>query len=208
MRILSPTRERILDEVERLIALKGVYGFRLRDVAEPLEVRVPAIYKHYKSRDDVLVEVSRRFIALLAEQFQPTPGSAPEASLHAALDRFVEFKMYHPAYVRLALADFATPGGGMEYVTLAAGGSFQENFSAGPLSAMYRRLRLLLRAGVRAGVFRRMDAADFYRVVYSTLLMRLVFPDESLLLREPTRAQVRKVQAWLWNLARRYCQLP
>ncbi len=208
MLIHSPTRERILDEVERLIALKGVYGFRLLDVAEPLEVRVPAIYKHYKSRDDVLVEVSRRFIALLGEQFQPTPGAAPAASLHAALDRFVEFKMYHPAYVRLALADFATPGGGMEYVTLAAGGSFQENFSAGPLAAMYRRLRVLLRAGVRDGVFRRMDAADFYRVMYAALLMRLVFPNESLLLRPPTRPQVRRVQDWLWNLARRYCQPP
>ena len=41
-----PTSERILDEVERLIAAKGVYGFRLRDVAEPLGVQVPAIYKH------------------------------------------------------------------------------------------------------------------------------------------------------------------
>jgi AcrR family transcriptional regulator len=209
MQMQSPTRERILDEVERLIAFKGVYGFKLRDVAEPLDVRVPAIYKHYKSRDDVLVEVSRRFIALLAEQFQPTPGAGPEESLHAALNRFVEFKIYHPAYARLALADFATPGGGMEYVTLAAGGSFQENFSAGPLSAMFQRLRALLRTGVREGVFRRrLDAADFYRVIYSALLMRLVFPDESLLLRQPTRAQVRKVQAWLWNLARRYCQPP
>ncbi len=97
----------------------------------------------------------------------------------------------------------------MEYVTLAAGGSFQENFSQGPLSAMFQRLRALLRTGVRAGVFRRgLDAADFYRVIYSALLMRLVFPDESLLLRPPTRAQVRTVQAWLWNLARRYCQPP
>ena len=65
-----PTRERILDEVERLIASKGVYGFKLRDVAKPLHVQVPAIYKHYASRDDVLVEVSRRFIGLLAVQFQ------------------------------------------------------------------------------------------------------------------------------------------
>ncbi|MDB6085739.1 MAG: hypothetical protein JWN43_3620, partial [Gammaproteobacteria bacterium] len=38
-----PTRERILDEVERLIASKGVYGFKLRDVAERLDMKVPAI---------------------------------------------------------------------------------------------------------------------------------------------------------------------
>src|ERR1700738_2323255 len=107
----APTRERILDEVERLIAFKGVYGFTLRDIAEPLNVRVPAIYKHYKDRDDVLVEVSRRFIKLLAQQFARNPALPPAAELRVALDRFVEFKMSHPAYVRLALVDFATPGG-------------------------------------------------------------------------------------------------
>jgi len=202
----TPTRERILDEVELLIASKGVYGFKLRDVAEPLGVRVPAIYKHYKSRDDVLIEVSRRFIALLAEQFQATPGASPEQALQTALNRFVEFKMEHPAYVRLALADFATPGGGMDYVKLAAGGSFQDNFSNGPLATMHSRLRTLLRAGARAKSFRRVDPTDFYRVVKSALLIRLVFPDDSLLLRRPSRVQVRSVQTWLWELAWRYCQ--
>jgi AcrR family transcriptional regulator len=198
------TRERILDEVERLIAIKGVYGFKLRDVAEPLDVRVPAIYKHFSSRDDVLVEVSRRFIALLGEQFQPAPNSSPVTALHAALNRFVEFKMLHPAYVRLALVDFATPGGGMDYVKRAAGGSFQDNFSSGPLAAMHRRLRGLLRDGRRAGAFRRVDATDFYRLVKSVLLVRLVFPDDALTLRRPTRAQIRAVQRWLWGVASRY----
>jgi AcrR family transcriptional regulator len=199
-----PTRERILDEVEGLIASKGVYGFKLRDVAEPLDVRVPAIYKHYKSRDDVLVEVSRRFIALLADQFQPLPGADPSAALRAALNRFVEFKMLHPAYVRLALVDFASPGGGMDYVKVAAGGSFEDNFSNGPLAAMHARLRRLLRAGVRARQFRRVDPTDFYRVVKSALLIRLVFPNDSLLLRRPAPKDLRAVQAWLWDMAAGY----
>lgn len=201
------TRERILDEVERLIAFKGVYGFKLRDVAEPLDVRVPAIYKHFNSRDDVLVEVSRRFIALLAEQFQAGRKRRPDSALRAALNRFVEFKMLHPAYVRLALVDFATPGGGMEYVKLAAGGSFQDNFSSGPLAAMHRRLRGLLRDGARAKVFRRVDATDFYRLVKSVLLVRLVFPDDTVMLRKPTRAQIRSVQRWLWGVASGYLAL-
>ncbi len=204
----TPTRERILDEVERLIASKGVYGFKLHDVAKPLGVQVPAIYKHYKSRDDVLIEVSRRFIALLAAQFQATPGASPVEALHAALNRFVEFKMFHPAYVRLALIDFATPGGGMDYVKVAAGGSFQDNFSNGPLAAMHERLRRLLRAGARSKDFRRIDATDFYRIMKSALLIRLVFPDDSLLLRRPRPADLRKVQAWLWEIAKRYCFTP
>ena len=84
-----PTRQRILDEAERLIAVKGVYGFTLRDIAVPLGVQVPAIYKHYKSRDDVMIELSRQFIAMLAAQFALQPTLAPPAALHAALDAFV-----------------------------------------------------------------------------------------------------------------------
>jgi AcrR family transcriptional regulator len=195
------TRDRILDEVERLIATKGVYGFKLRDVAERLDLRVPAIYKHYRSRDDVLVEVSRRFVALLGVQFDASGTRRPAAALHAALNRFVEFKMFHPAYVRLALVDFATPDGGMDYVKRAAGGSFEDNFSAGPLAAMHARLGVLLQNGVKSKQFRRVDPTDFYRVVKSSLLIRLVFPNDELLLRRPTPAEVRMIQRWLWDLA-------
>jgi AcrR family transcriptional regulator len=196
-----PTRDRILNEVERLIALKGVYGFKLQDVARPLGVQVPAIYKHYQNRDDVLVEVSRRFILLLAAQFESRPSQEPAAALRFALNRFVEFKLQHPAYVRLALVDFATPEGGMEYVKRAAGGSFQDNFSNGPLAPMHQRLRQLLLAGARSKHFRRVDATDFYRVVKSALLIRLVFPDDELLLRSPSPAEVRSIQRWLWDIA-------
>ena len=201
----TPTRERILDEVERLIAFKGVGGFVLRDVAEPLEVQVPAIYKHFKSRDDVLVEVARRFIVLLAEQFRPDPELGPSAAMRGVLDALVEFLMGHPAYVRLALIDFATPGGGMEYVKLASGGSFQDNFSSGPLAAMHARLRALLRRGARAKEFRAVDATDFYRLLKAVLLIRLVFPHDTLLLRRrPTPAEVRAVQRWLRDIASRF----
>jgi AcrR family transcriptional regulator len=199
-----PTRQRILDEAERLIAVKGVYGFTLRDIAAPLGVQVPAIYKHYKSRDDVMIELSRQFIALLAGQFAPLPTLAPPAALRAALDAFVDLMVSHPAYVRLALVDFATPGGGMDYVKLAAGGSFKENFFGGPLAAMHTRLRKLLRAGIRSGEFRRIDASDFYRVVKASILIRLVFPDDELLLRRPTSSEIRAAKSWLWDIAARY----
>jgi AcrR family transcriptional regulator len=199
-----PMRQRILDEAERLIAVKGVYGFTLRDIAAPLGVQVPAIYKHYKSRDDVLIEVSRRFVALLAGQFELRPRLTPVAAFQAALEDFVELMMSHPAYVRLALVDFATPGGGMDYVKLAAGGSFKENLATGPLAAMHVRLRALLRAGIRSGEFRRVDASDVYRLLKSALLIRLVFPDDTLLLRNPTARELRDARRWLWDVATRH----
>ena len=200
-KVPAPMRQRILDEAERLIAVKGVYGFTLRDIAAPLGVQVPAIYKHYKSRDDVLIELSRRFIALLAAQFALQPELHPIAALRAALDEFVEHMMKHPAYVRLALVDFATPGGGMDYVKLAAGGSFKENFIGGPLAAMHARLRKLLQAGVRVRKFRRVDASDLYRIVKAAILIRLVFPDDALLLRRPSAVEIRAAKRWLWDVA-------
>jgi len=199
----APTRERILDQAERLIAARGVYGFTLRDIAAPLRMRAPAIYKHYKSRDDVLIGVSRRFITLLAAQFDFKADSRPFEALRAALNEFVRMMIDHPAYVRLSLVDFATPGGGMEYVKLAAGGSFQENFTDGPLAAMHARLRAFLKAGARSGEFRRADSTDVYRLLKAALLIRLVFPDDALLLRRPSAEELRGVQRWLWNIAKR-----
>jgi AcrR family transcriptional regulator len=200
------TRSLILKEAEHLIALKGVYGFTLKDIADPLGVRVPAIYKHYRSRDDVLVEVSRRFIILLSQQFQHSADALgdPAQTLRRAIDGFVEFHIEHPAYVRLSLTDFAAPQGGMEYISRAAGGVFRDNLSSGPLAPMHRRLRELVRAGELTGAFRRVSALDFYRLIKSTLLIRLVFPDDLLVTGARRAAISRRVKALLWDVASRY----
>jgi AcrR family transcriptional regulator len=201
-----PTRSLILNEVERLIARKGVYGFTLHDVAEPLGVRVPAIYKHFKSRDDVLIELSRRFIEGLARQFAPAPrtGTDPAAFLRRRLDEFVDFHLDNPAYVRLSLVDFATPEGGMEYLSLASGGPLHESPHVGPLATMHRHLAELLENGRKTRQFRAVVALDFYLIVKSVLLIRLVFTNDTLLSGKPSPVQVAEVKASLWDLARRY----
>jgi AcrR family transcriptional regulator len=201
-----PTRSLILNEVERLIARKGVYGFTLQDVAGPLGVQVPAIYKHFKSRDDVLVELSRRFIEGLSRQFAPSPraGSDAVAMLKRRLDEFVDFHLDNPAYVRLSLVDFATPEGGMEYLTLASGGPLHETPHVGPLAIMHRHVATLLDAGRKAGAFREVVALDFYLIVKSVLLIRLVFRNDTLLTGKPSPSQVAETKSTLWDVARRY----
>jgi len=202
----APTRERILDEAERLIASKGVFGFALKDISDPLEVRVPAIYKHYESRDDVLVAVSRRYITLLSQQFSYAPQALaqPTQTLQQVVEEFARFHLAHPAYVRLSLIDFATPQGGMEYIRLAAGGPFRSNLSAGPLAPMHRRLRNLLEAGIKSGDFRDVAAIDFYRLIKSVLLIRLVFPDDLLIISPASSASQRNVERMLWDTALRH----
>jgi AcrR family transcriptional regulator len=201
-----PTRERILSEVQQLIASKGVYGFTLRDVAAPLGVQVPAIYKHYADRDDVLIEVSRLFIQTLAQEFRIPAGGLerPARTLRRALDAFVDFHIANPGYVRLSLVDFATPGGGMEYVKRAAGGPFEVSVRSGPLTPMYERVREIIEAGHRAGSFRQVRALDFYRLIKASLLFHLVFPDDMLLKGNASPAQIRAVKRDLWDVAVRY----
>lgn len=205
-RQLLSTGELILQEAERLITLKGVYGFTLKDISEPLGVQVPAIYKHYKSRDDVLIALARRFISELSQQFKyPTSALAkPTAALRQAVGRFAEFHIRHPAYVRLSLADFATPQGGMEYVRLASGGTFRDNLTAGPLAPMHGRLELLMLAGRRLGEFRTVAALDLYRLLKSTLLLRLVYPDDLLSNTAQLDAQIRQIKALIWDVTNRY----
>jgi AcrR family transcriptional regulator len=203
----GPTRDLILDEAERLIAAKGVYGFTLKDIAQPLGFQVPSIYKHYRSRDDVLVALARRYITLLSEQFHYSPEALaqPSRTLQQLVEDFARFHIAHPSYVRLSLTDFATPQGGMEYIRTAAGGPFRSNLSSGPLAPMHRRLQKLLIAGKSAGEFRATSELDFYRFLKSVLLIRLVFPDD-LLASRPSVSVQRSIEAMLCDQVTRYLE--
>ena len=201
-----PTRELILQEAERLIEKKGVAGFALKDVVAPLGVRVPSVYKHYSSRDDVLVALSRRYIEELAGHFAYPPEALehPIETLKQCVLEYVRFHITHPAYVRLALVDLATPNGGIEYLRLAAGGPFSANVTSGPLAAMHRRLRKLLIAGQQRNEFRPISPVDFFRVVKGSLLLRLVFPDDLLVAPGPSANLIRSIEAWTWDVAHQY----
>jgi hypothetical protein len=92
----------------------------------------------------------------------------------------------------------------MEYIRLAAGGPFRSNLSAGPLAPMHRRLRILLEAGTKSGDFREVAAIDFYRLIKSVLLLRLVFPDDLLSTSQTNATSQRNVERMLWDTALRH----
>ena len=51
------TRERILDAAAYVLSRRGYAGTRLSDVADQAELRAPAIYYYFSSRDDLVEEV-------------------------------------------------------------------------------------------------------------------------------------------------------
>ena len=50
----SLSREIILDETANILMASGVANFRLKDLAEQLQVTIPNIYRYFNSREDLI----------------------------------------------------------------------------------------------------------------------------------------------------------
>ena len=54
------TKERILDEALRLFAQSGYMGTSMNDIADRMGVTKAALYKHYKSKQEILDSILRK----------------------------------------------------------------------------------------------------------------------------------------------------
>jgi len=61
------TKELVLDHASRLLLDGGPPAFRMRDLADSLGVTIPYIYKHFKSREEI---ISEAYVFLVAEQLE------------------------------------------------------------------------------------------------------------------------------------------
>lgn len=90
-------RVRLLDAAARLFADRGYDGVSMRDLGSAADVSGPAVYRHFASKQDVLVEllvgISERLLSDGREQIDGAGGP------QEALDRLVT------AHARFAVAD-------------------------------------------------------------------------------------------------------
>ena len=168
------TRELILEVAEEVIAREGIEGMRLRDLAEPIGIRVPSIYAHFRGREDVLTGLAERYIELLAQQFPDDGDPDAMATLERGIRGYARFLAENKAYARLLLRDLAV--GGMPEIDKATGGTMVENMEAGPLAPLHKRVSNILKRGARNGQFRPMRIESFSRALVGLALTSLAYP--------------------------------
>lgn len=104
------TRERILEVAEELIALHGVEGFQLKDVAARIGIRPPSIFAHFAGREAIAQAVAERMIGGIANLVDEVPGETPAETLKRWVRNLVAYLSENPAHVRLILRDMAHVG--------------------------------------------------------------------------------------------------
>lgn len=101
----AQTRARIVDAAAYILSRSGYAAFRLADVARQAEVRTPAIYYYFQSRDELIAEVLRVGIAQTRGHVCSTLAELPSEA--HPMDRLIAAVHAHLVYL-LDLSDYAT----------------------------------------------------------------------------------------------------
>jgi AcrR family transcriptional regulator len=104
------TRDKIIEIAESLIARHGPDGFQLQNVTELLGITPPAIYNHFKDRDDLVAQVAQKGGRLLEEKMRRQPDEDILSSLRRNAREYVAFLAKNPAHARIILWDMARQG--------------------------------------------------------------------------------------------------
>ena len=100
----AQTRRRVLDAAAKILAAKGFAGTRLSDIADEAELRAPAIYYYFRSREDLVEEVmwvgnkgTREYVVKTLDALDP--ATSP-------LDRILVAVKAHLEHI-LGISDYA-----------------------------------------------------------------------------------------------------
>ena len=96
---MRKTRELILQTALKLFSQKGFEAVSVRDIAAELELTAPALYVHFKSKQDILEAILRRMEERDAELSgqdgvpQETFADNPNSYDHVSLDNLMVFTL-------------------------------------------------------------------------------------------------------------------
>jgi len=150
----SGTREKIIEIAESLIARHGPDDFQLQNITDLLGLTPPAIYNHFKDRDELVAHVAEKGGRILAERMRTPAGEDVLTSLRRNARIYVRFLAENPAYPRLILWELSRHG------TVAWPGL------AASAITIRERMRVDFEKGAKEGVIRKVrvefDLQYFY----------------------------------------------
>jgi AcrR family transcriptional regulator len=101
-------RERILGCACDLFVEAGLDGFSLRELARRLGITAPALYRHFDSREDLLLAVVGEAFDVIARYlYRALTASSPAERLRMAGFGYLEFALENPRYYEVF---HASPG--------------------------------------------------------------------------------------------------
>ncbi|MEO0468361.1 MAG: TetR/AcrR family transcriptional regulator [Bacteroidota bacterium] len=68
---ISNRKQEILSVAQKLISQKGYLAASMRDLAEALNIKPASLYSHYRSKDEILWEISIRCVHVFHSQVLP-----------------------------------------------------------------------------------------------------------------------------------------
>jgi AcrR family transcriptional regulator len=113
VRKMESLRERISAAAQELFLRDGVEGVSMRKVAEKVGVTAPAIYRHFKDKDDLLNEIINVGLETLQRYLEPAfKAETPLERLQLLIDYYLDFAMEQPRYFDFA---FLVPSHGIRF---------------------------------------------------------------------------------------------
>ena len=106
---MTDLKDRILECACDLYLDEGYAGFSMRKLARALDVTAPALYRHFDSREDLLIEVILEgYRTQVHYLYRALSGADPAERLRVAGQGYLEFALDHPRYYGMlyAWADF------------------------------------------------------------------------------------------------------
>jgi len=192
------TYELIIAEAERLIAIKGVDGLRLAEIADLVGIQRPSIYSHFSSRSALLAQIIARAVMDLKDDFEVIEGLDPLENLRNGAQVMARRMASHPAHVRIVLLDFGYPNGLPEFTQqFGPPGELEES---GLLRPLIDRIGSILDNGEKAGTFRHCNPLAFYHTLLSVILVRLVLDYRKTANKQISRQRLREFEASIDDL--------
>jgi AcrR family transcriptional regulator len=150
-----PTRERVLDAAERLLA-RGSAAFSMRDLADEAEVSFATPFNQFGNKTAIMLSLSGRRIALMHERFgQAELPPTTVARVLAAVDIAAAVMLESPAVNRAVMGAISGPSETAGEVSSRSGALWAEALGKGEgLAASTRSLALAILPDQLAIAFR------------------------------------------------------